>query len=234
MVLVSRQTVITDAGWLPWLIESLKVEGIDVPLEDSTDSRMEVGVCVGSARNCRLVVGTTGRGPASLAVPQLRCGRRAGYALDVLEGLHHVVEVLGSGVADFLSLPEAERVDEEKLDTTFDQRVGCTVGEFVPAVGSADLDGWEHLLDAVDLVEQLLTGKVATVQGLGADGDGVDCVLIARNVLFQGTGVGVEGGLHVGPELGVSWSADIIETNETYHTPRRTLKPLAFAAGRMY
>jgi hypothetical protein len=43
VLLVSRLTVITNAIGLPWLIESLEVEEINVPGQHAADSRFIVG-----------------------------------------------------------------------------------------------------------------------------------------------------------------------------------------------
>jgi len=43
MLLVSRLAVVTNAVGLPWLIESLEVEEVDVPGKHTADSRFVVG-----------------------------------------------------------------------------------------------------------------------------------------------------------------------------------------------
>lgn len=66
-----------------------------------------------------------------------------------------------------------------------DQRVSSAVLELVPAVRSADGDRGEHGLDLIDSVQELLAVQVSAVQGLGADGDGLDDILISRDSALQ-------------------------------------------------
>lgn len=59
MVLVSRLTVGTSAGWLPWLIEGLEVEDADVPVQSSTDTLLVEGLGIGGTSFGRSVVVST-------------------------------------------------------------------------------------------------------------------------------------------------------------------------------
>ena len=118
----------------------------------------------------------------------------------MVDGLHHVVEKSGSGVANVLALPESKGVDQEVLDTAQDERVSRAVGVLVPAVRGADGDLGEHLLHLLDHLEQLSGLEVATVQGLGADSDGGDDILVSGDGLLEGGFVCVEGLGDVGPD----------------------------------
>lgn len=62
----------------------------------------------------------------------------------------------------------------QKLNTTRDQGIRSTVLVFIPAVGSADFDIRQSFLQVVDTREQFWTGKVPSVESLGANGNGID------------------------------------------------------------
>ena len=98
------------------------------------------------------------------------------------------------GLLDRLVLPVGEGVDEQDVDAAGDQGVRGAVGVLVPGVGGPDLDlGGQAALDGVDLLEELGTGEVAAVEGLGADGNGVDGVGVLIGVLLDGAVIGIEG-----------------------------------------
>ena len=59
MILVSRLAISTSALWLPWLIEGLKVEDIEVPVKSSTDTLLEEGKSIRCTCNCSSVVCST-------------------------------------------------------------------------------------------------------------------------------------------------------------------------------
>ena len=121
--------------------------------------------------------------------------------MDVLNSLHHIIEESGSGVVDVLALPKRKGVDEEVLDAAQDERVSRAVGVLVPAVGGADGDLGEHLLHLPDHLEQLSGLEIATVEGLGADGDGGDDIFVSGDGLFEGGLVCIEGLGDVGPGI---------------------------------
>lgn len=140
-------------------------------------------------------------GPASLAVPELEAVERASDVLNVAESLLDVVEVgLGRAIADVVTLPVGEGVGHEQLHAALDDGIGSAVGVLVPGVRGADKGAGQRVGDVVDLLEELLAGEVAAVQGLGADSDGVDLVLVLRNILGQSVLVGVEALLNIGPD----------------------------------
>ena len=56
MILVSRLAVSTSARWLPWLIEGLKVEDVEVPVKSSTDTLLVEGKSIRCTCNCSSVV----------------------------------------------------------------------------------------------------------------------------------------------------------------------------------
>jgi len=130
--------------------------------------------------------------PASLAVPHLgHILVTANALLDVGGSLEHVVKVDVGGILPGSALPESKRVDEDDISSAKDGIRG-SISELVPAVGSADLDSREGLLDSLDLALQLLAGEVAAVQGLGTNGDGVDGVLEFASYLLDGVQIIVE------------------------------------------
>ena len=115
----------------------------------------------------------------------------SGNLLDVGNGLVHVVKIDMGGVADVVALPECEGIDEENLGSV-DKRISRSISVFVPAVGSADFEARNRLLDFQDLVPKLCAGEVAAVQGLGTDGDGIDLVPELGRVFLDGIQVIVE------------------------------------------
>jgi hypothetical protein len=120
--LIRRRAILPNAVWLVWLIKSLKVEQVDAPVEHAADAALPVGDGVVRAGNGGAVAGAAIGGPAGLTVPEFGGGGRAGDGLDVVEGLHDVVEVGGGCVGDFLGLPVGEGVDE--AEQTVSQAVG--------------------------------------------------------------------------------------------------------------
>lgn len=57
--LVRRRTIKAVTGWLPWLVEGLKIEDVEAPVKGCTDSFREESVSVRSASFSRLIVRTT-------------------------------------------------------------------------------------------------------------------------------------------------------------------------------
>ena len=127
--LVRGGPAVTNALWLPWLIQGLKVEHVDTPLQHTTHGVLVVSLCVGGACLCRSIVGTTytmSAGHCCLRLshmPSRTIGRPSGFpvgqldvvaseALDVAESLLQVIEVCCGGIFDVLSLPVGKRVDE--------------------------------------------------------------------------------------------------------------------------
>lgn len=165
-----------------------------------------------------VVVGALGRRPSGLASPDLgSLGCAASDLLDVGRGLVHVVHenvCLSScqylshqhrrdggsyGVVAAGALPEGKSVDHDDISSANDSITG-TVGELVPGVGGSDLDALRQLaLDGADLVAQLGAGEVAAVEGLGANGDGVNGVGVAAGDIGDGLEVLLEGFLNIGP-----------------------------------
>lgn len=96
--------------------------------------------------------------------------------LNVGNSLEHVVKVDVGRVLGGSALPEGKSVDEQDI-RRLDDGIRSSIGVFVPAVGGADLDAWERLLDGLHLACELLAGEVAAVEGLGSDSYGVDLVL---------------------------------------------------------
>ena len=67
------------------------------------------------------------------------------------------------------------------LDATLDERIRRAIGIFVPGVCRTDSNGGKHLLDLVDLVQQLCARESATIHGFGTDGDRLHDIFIARH-----------------------------------------------------
>lgn len=88
-----------------------------------------------------------------------------------------------------------------------EQVVGSTVSELVPGVRRSDSGAGERLAHGADVLVELGAGQIAAVQGLGADGDGLDLVLVAGDVFLQGGKVLDEGGV-VGAGVGFLLGAD--------------------------
>ena len=92
--LISDLSVITNGSRLPRLVESLKVEAVEAPVEQRAEASLVKVLCVVQTALGLIVVGANGSGPASFASPDLRCFfAAAGHFLDVCGGLEHVVEV---------------------------------------------------------------------------------------------------------------------------------------------
>lgn len=163
------------------------------------------------------------------------------YLLDPAKRLLHIIKVrVLRSVIDLLALPVRKRICHEEIDPTSDQRISSTIRVLVPAVRSADFDIWENSLDFVDFGEKLSAGEVAAVESLRADSDGVDLLGVSGGVCCQCFLVGVEGLFDVSPD-----SEDCnVRSVQPYFTGKSTarwlrssiptLKPLLFAAGRMF
>lgn len=113
--------------------------------------------------------------------------------------LSDVIKESSGGVVIRLSLPVREAVDHDDVDAAGDNSIGGTILELVPGISSADLEAWKGLLRLLDELHELGAGEGLAVQGLGADGDGVDGVLVLWGVLLEGVEVLGEGLLVVGP-----------------------------------
>lgn len=135
----------------------------------------------------------------------------ASNALDVGHSTGHVIEVGLVSLFGLGTLPVGERVGQDVLDHGLvravggEQVIGSAVGELVPAVGSTNDEVGEMLLDGANVLVQLGTGQVATVEGLRADGDGLDDILVTGNGVLDRVEVLEEGGVlgcHVALVLG--------------------------------
>lgn len=198
--LVRRRAILSNAVRLVGLVKDLEVEDVDAPGQHATDAALPVFDSVLGAGDGGAVVGAASGGPTSLAVPELGRLGRAGDGLDVAEGLHDVVEVGGGCVFDGLGLPVGEGVDEaveggcekgcgrlaedgdcnlQQFDASADDGVSGAISVLVPAVGSTNQSVGKHLLNLIDLLEQLLAGEVAAVQRFRPDGDGIDSIFVA-------------------------------------------------------
>lgn len=133
--------------------------------------------------------------------------------LDVRHGTSHIIKVRLVGLVGDGTLPVGEGVGQDVghhgvgVGVGGEQVIGSAIGELVPAVGGTDGHLGELLGDGGDVVVQLGTGQIATVEGLGADGDGLDDVLVAGDGLLEGGKVLLEGGI-VGAHIALVLSAD--------------------------
>jgi len=92
--LISNLSVVTNGSRLPRLVESLKVEAVEAPVKQRAETGLVEVLCVVESALGLIVVGANGRGPTSLASPDLGgLLAAAGHFLDVCGGLEHVVEV---------------------------------------------------------------------------------------------------------------------------------------------
>jgi hypothetical protein len=102
------------------------------------------------------------------------------------------------------SLPESESVNHDDICGT-DDGISGAVRKLVPTVRSTDFDaGGQRGLDSLYLSLELLTGEVSAVEGLGADGNGVNGIGVLLRNVGDGLEVLVERLLNVGPGLEVS------------------------------
>jgi hypothetical protein len=162
---------------------------------------VEVGLGVLGASLCTAVVVSAVSGPTSLAVPKLDSIERASHVLNVAERLLDVVEVgLGRAGTDVVALPVGESVGKDQLYAALDKGIGGAISDLVPAVSKADKSTRQRVGDVVDLLEKFLASEVAAVEGLGADGDGVDLVLVLWNVGGEGLLVRIEALFNVRPD----------------------------------
>lgn len=141
-------------------------------------------------------------GPTSLAVQDLDLVRVVScHLLDVRQGARHVVEVRLVGLRNLGSLPVRESVGQNVGDQRGvrsvggEQVVGGAIGELVPAVGGTDGEAGVKLLHDADVLVELSAGQVATVEGLGTDGDGLDRLLVAGDSILNGCEVLEERGV---------------------------------------
>lgn len=148
------------------------------------------------------------------------------------ESLHDIVKETSGGVAIGLSLPVREAVGEEDIDAAGDQSICSSVLVLVPAVRGSNLEARNGLLDLVDSLQEFGASKVAAVHRLGSNGDGVDLVLVVGSVLDEGCLVLGQGLIVIGPASLAEAKGHGYSTI-SYQTPRMTLNPAAFAAGRI-
>ena len=110
--LVRWLSILANGVSLFRLIESLKPEQINTPVEHTTDSRFPVrggvaSTCCGSA-----IAGATVTWPARLPVHEVNCINATADGLHAAECLRHVVEVCSGCVAEFLGLPVRKAVGQ--------------------------------------------------------------------------------------------------------------------------
>lgn len=98
------------------------------------------------------------------------------------------------------TLPEGKGVDHDDVGGA-DDGIAGTVSKFVPRVGGSDLDALgERALHSGNLLLQLRAGEVAAVQGLGADGDGVDGIGVGAGDVGDGLEVLLERVFDIRPD----------------------------------
>ena len=183
-----------------------------------------------------VVISALNSWPSSLAVPNLGLlVRTTSNLLNMCNGLVHIVKVDVGGILAGRALPEGEGVDHDDIGGTNDG-VASAVGKLVPGVRGADLDALRQLaLDNADLLLQLRASEVAAVQGLGADSDSVDRVSVGAGDVGDGLEVLLERVLNVRPtDVSVYCYHNSRSKIGPYQIPSTTLKPLLFAAGKMF
>jgi hypothetical protein len=95
-----------------------------------------------------------------------------------------------------------------------EQIIAGTVGELVPAVGGTNKDTLgDTVHDMLDVGMELGPGQVTAVESLGANGDGVDDVLVTGDGLLDGGPVLGEGSLRE-QVVGIGGLADPVEMEE--------------------
>lgn len=158
-------------------------------------------------------------GPASLASSNVDLvGVGTGNLLDVRHGTRHVVKVGLVSLVGSSSLPVGKGIGQDvgdqrgRLGISGEEVIGSTIGELVPAVGGTNRDALELVGDETNVVVQGGTSLVTAVEGLGADGDGLDHALVAGDGLLQGSEVLCER-LVVGAQVAGILCADPIDKN---------------------
>lgn len=77
--------------------------------------------------------------------------------------------------------------DVQNVDSTLDDSVCSPIRVLVPTIRRTDLDAaGKSSLDLVDLGQEFRAGKVAPIERLRADRDGIDLSLILSRVLLDG------------------------------------------------
>lgn len=123
------------------------------------------------------------------------------------------------------------------INTTSDDGVRCAIVELVPAVDNANAQLGELLLNLLDPVQELVGTQGTPVKTFRADGNRTDDFLVPRHSRLEDIEVLVERLIIVGPvtdTILVPTPAKRIPEVASYQTPNTTLKPLSFAAGRIF
>lgn len=127
------------------------------------------------------------------------------------------------------------------INTTSDDGVRCAIVELVPAVDNANAQLGELLLNLLDPVQELVGTQGTPVKTFRADGNRTDDFLVPRHSRLEDIEVLVERLIIVGPvtdtilvPILVPIPAKRIPEVASYQTPNTTLKPLSFAAGRIF
>lgn len=111
----------------------------------------------------------------------------------------------------------------QNIHIALDDCIGGAIGVFIPRVRRADLDvgSLDQSLNLLDLGEKLFASKIAAVEGLGANCNGVDLLWELGGIRGDGVLVGTEGGVYI-------WPGESISTRRTiffigpYQMPRMT------------
>ena len=243
MLLVRSAAVLANRVRLPRLVKRLEVERPRTALHALAHAVPEERLGALQAGHSSLVRRALRR-PARLADPELDLLAAAAPRgrLDVRERLRDVVVEDGDGAVDGRALPVGEGVDEEDVDGR-QEGVCRAVGVLVPRVRGAVAEVRGRAAEVVDLGDELVGRVGLAVEGLGADGDGVDLVFVVDGRVDDGRLGGVVRRVVLGPETPNSLATTIIaaclscrlkgEGALAYHTPRMTWNPLFFAAGRI-
>lgn len=219
MLLILHLAIVALGIGLPGLVEGLKVEQVNTPVEHATDTSLPEGLSILGTGLGSLIVRAAIGGPAGLTGNNVDLvGVVAGDLLDVLHGAGHVIEVGLVGLVGGSTLPVSkgvgqatERVSISAQSCRFllhfhlhichngllgEQGVASAVSKLVPALGGADKDTLGHIIHNVaDVSVELGSSQVTTVESLGPDGDRMDDILVTGNGLLDSGPISLEGGL---------------------------------------
>jgi hypothetical protein len=94
------------------------------------------------------------------------------------------------------------KVSLQVSDTTLDDGIGRAISKLVPAVHRSDGNLGKLLLNLLNSAKQSLGSETLSVENFGADGDGVNNILVSGDRCFQGGEVLVERLIVIGPTKG--------------------------------
>lgn len=87
------------------------------------------------------------------------------------------------------------------FDAALEDRVGSAIGKLVPAVDHTDGHLGELILHLLDPLQEIIRLHGIAVEGLRADGDGLDDILVALNARLEGFEILLERLLGIRPSV---------------------------------